>query len=342
MALEDIPGQADAARLLRAALRSGRLPHAHLFVGSAGTGRSAMAGQLAQVLLCSRKQQPDTYCGQCTDCVLFGAGRHPDYHEAGVPEGRQSLTIDVVRDIERAAALKPVRAARRVFVIREAERLTIEAANCFLKTLEEPPGGCCFVLIASSLRRIPETVVSRCQVVRFRNLPPDDLQQRLEAQGMKPEDAHWLARRSWGSPGLAEQFKETGLHLFNRELLERLHAISVADNFRLSDWLDGRARENARSAAESRIALQELLECALLYYRDLALAAAAEGGEAPVCNRAAMDSIKGLAEGVAPDTFLERAELVLDTIENIGSNANRRLALDHLLTKLGRYQGTQN
>ena len=340
MSVPDIPGQHDAARLLRAALRSGRLPHAYLFVGSSGTGRLAMARWLAQVLLCRRKVEPDECCGECDDCVAVASGRHPDYREAGVPAGKQLLPIDTIRDLQRAASLKPVLGVRRVFTVTEAEMMTIEAANCFLKTLEEPPGACFFVLIASSLRQIPETVVSRCQVVRFRNLPPDDLQHRLEEQGMDPEDAHWLARRSWGSPGLAQRLREMGLAAFNRELVQRLRAMSLEDNFGLSDWLDGLAKEGAASAARSRTALQEVLECALLYYRDLALAAAARGGTAELCNRAGEDGIKELASGVEPDAFVEDAELVLETIEGIGANANRRLALDRLFTGLARRRGT--
>ncbi len=335
MSLDDIPGQETAARLIRAALRSDRLPHALLFVGSAGTGRLAMARELARILLCDEPPQPDAACGACRSCRLMGAGGHPDYREEAVPESRQLIPIDAVREMQRVAALKPVTASRRVFVIRDAERLSIEAANCFLKTLEEPPGGCVFLLIASSLRPIPETVISRCRVVRLRNLRPEVLGARLEADGAAPEDAHWLAGRAWGSPGLAEQLRRGGLHAFNKELIEQLRAVSVEDNFRLSDWLDGLARQAGGSAAASRVELQELLECALLYYRDLAVTAADPKGEPPLLNRAGRDAIRKAAADAGPDGFLEQADLVLDAIEAVGNNANRRLALDHLFTELG-------
>jgi len=336
MSLDDIPGQETAARLIRAALGSGRLPHAFLFLGSAGTGRLAMAHELARILLCGDSPQPDAACGACRNCRLLAAGTHPDYRQETVPEGKQLVPIRAVRDMQRAAALKPAIAARRVFVVCDAERLTIEAANCFLKTLEEPPGACVFVLIASTLRPIPETVISRCRLVRFRNLKPEALAARLEAADMPPDDAHWLARRAWGSPGLAERLRQAELHSLNRELVERLRTISIEGNFSLSDWLDGLARQGGGSAAESRIRLQELLECALLYYRDLAVAAADPEGGPVLCNRAARDAIRQTAAGAEPGRFLEEADLVLDVIEAVGSNANRRLALDHLFTELGR------
>lgn len=335
MAFENIAGQDDTARRLRATLQRDRLPHAFLFVGSTGTGRAAMARELAQVVLCEGKDRPDDCCGRCGSCLLFARGAHPDYGEVGLPEGRQSLPIDTVRRVQRSAALKPVRAARRVFVIRDVERMSIEAANCFLKTLEEPPGRCFFVLIASSLRRLPETIVSRCRVVRFANLALEVLQRRLEADGVQPDDARWLARRAWGSPGLADGLKQADLHAFNRELVERLRELSVDDNFALSDWFSKKATENAASAAESRDALQELLECVAAYYRDLALSAAGGTDPAEPFNSALEDVITEPAAGVPPDAFVERAELVLEAIERIGGNAQRRLALDDLFTQLG-------
>jgi DNA polymerase-3 subunit delta' len=311
VAFDGIRDQQRAVRFVRALLRSGRLPHASIFLGSQGTGRLALARELARVLLCGEAEEPDQYCGRCRDCRLLEAERHPDYQELARPSGRQLFPIEAVHDLQAVAALKPVRAGRRVFVVRDADRMSMEAANCFLKTLEEPPGGCLFVLIAASLRDVPETIVSRCRLVRFANLPPHALAGRLRGAGLEEEDAEWLARRAWGSPGLADQLAAAGLHGSNRELVRKLGGLRLEQNFALSDWLSAEAR---RAAAESemspRIALEELLECALLYYRDAALAAE------------------------RPEPILERADLVLEAIERIGANANRRLALDDLFTRL--------
>jgi len=339
MAFETIQDQQEIARRLRDSLTSGRLPHAWLFVGSAGTGRLAMARELARTLLCSSRERPDSWCGLCADCRLFAKGNHPDYLEAGVPEGRQVLPIGSVRELQKAAALKPVRGNRRAFVIRDADRMNLEAANCFLKTLEEPPGSCVFVLIASSLRPIPETITSRCRVVRFVNVAADVLEGRLETEGLDPEDAHWLARRAWGSPGLAQQLRQARLQEFNRELVDRLSRLSLQDNFALSDWFATQASEGSASAADTRLALQDLLECAALYYRDLALAAAAGSAECSLCNSAARGSIGQLATRAPADDFLDRAQLVLEAIERVGANANSRLTLDWLFTRLARAAG---
>lgn len=314
MAFERISGQLEAARRLRAALLSGRVPHAYLFVGSAGAGRGGAARELARVLLCEDRAKPDAACGACRSCRVIDAGHHPDCHETGLPEGRQLLPIEAVRELQHAASLKPLLGGGHVFIVRDAERLSPDAANCFLKTLEEPPPGCTLVLIASSLRDLPETVVSRCWVVRFHNMAPQALRERLEAEGVAPQDAEWLARQSWGSPGTAEALRQADAPALNRELTAKLDALSVEDNFTLSDWLNSAADAAGGPATEQRGRLQDLIECVAAYYRDRAL--------------------RACEAGASPDEPLRRAALALDAIDRIGANANRRLALDHLFTAL--------
>jgi DNA polymerase-3 subunit delta' len=333
MAFEHIAGQSQAARRLTAALRSGRVPHAYLFVGSAGTGRGAAARELARILLCRERTAPDAACGVCRSCRAIEAGRHLDYHETAVPEGKQLLPIESVRELQRTASLKPSLAGGHVFVVRDAERMSLDAANCFLKTLEEPPPGCTLVLIASSLRELPETVVSRCWIVRFRNMPPEELRARLEAEGLGADEAWWLARQSWGSPGAADALRQAQFAGVNRELIGKLSALSVEDNFTLSDWLDAAA---GGAGTEARVRLQDLLECVAAYYRDLALQASVGAGQADLVNRAAADDVRRAAAGAAPEEFVRRAEQALEAIEWIGANANRRLALDHLFTSLAK------
>lgn len=312
MAFEDIPHQDDAVRILQAVLSSGRMPHALLFLGPEGTGRARTAHELARVALCLDAPGPTDYCGECASCRRMAEGTHPDFLPIAVREDRRFVSIGQIRDAQDRIAVKPVLGPRRVVVIRQAERLTLEASNAFLKTLEEPPGDCLLILLAASVREIPETVVSRCRVVRFASLPADAVAERLLAEGVEPDHAEWLARRSGGSPGAAERFRRMELHLFNDQLVERLAELTVADNFELSAWLDAAAGSGSGSAGEAREILQELIECVAVYYRDSAAARRTVGAS------------------------LARAEMALEAIEKIDGNANRRLTLDNLFTQLAR------
>jgi len=160
VALERILDQPRAVDLLRRALASDRVAHAYAFVGPAGAGRMSTALAFAAELLGSPSRQ------------------HPDLHVI-VPtppetnsRGARAIRIGAIRELERQASLRPVMARRKVFVLDEAERMTGEAPQAFLKTLEEPPAATVIMLILPRARAVPATVLSRCQVVRF--APRDD------------------------------------------------------------------------------------------------------------------------------------------------------------------------
>ena len=333
MALEEVPQQEVAVRQLTGALKRGRLAHAYLFVGPVGVGKERLARELASVLLCHAPCDHTRSCGNCRSCTLLAADSHPDFTEIGLPDGKQAIPIALIRDLQDRMALKPREARRRVCIITEAETMGMAAFNCFLKTLEEPPGAAVFVLVASSVRDIPDTVVSRCQAVRLQNFPQGEVQDRLKSRGLSDEQAVWLARRSWGSPGRAEADVEAGLHEFNMEMVERLQSLTLSDNFDLSDWVQKEARDRGESRADTRRVMQELLECAAIYYRDLAVIASAEDEVA--LNNPGFRS--GMPETVSSDRLpelIDKAELVFEAIERIDSNANQQLALDDLFTRL--------
>jgi DNA polymerase III subunit delta' len=158
--LDQIVDQPRAVELLRRALASDRVAHAYAFVGPTGSGRMTTALALAEALLGS------------------ASPTHPDLHvivptpPETSPRGARAIRIGAIRELERQAALRPAMARRKVFILDEAERMTGDAPQAFLKTLEEPPAATVIVLILPRIRAVPATVLSRCQVVRF--APRDD------------------------------------------------------------------------------------------------------------------------------------------------------------------------
>jgi DNA polymerase-3 subunit delta' len=165
VALEGIRDQSEAVTLLRRALATSRVAHAYAFVGPEGSGRKATALAFASALVAPQG-------GAAAERVERGS--HPDVHllgptpPAGNPKGALALRIEAIRELERLAALKPLEAAWKVFVVDEAEKMTAATPQAFLKTLEEPPARTVIILILSQIRALPATVLSRCQVVRFR------------------------------------------------------------------------------------------------------------------------------------------------------------------------------
>jgi DNA polymerase III gamma/tau subunit len=158
----------EVPELLRRTLAGGRVAHAYAFVGPPESGGTPAALAFAQALLCPRGG-----CGTCRTCALVAARQHPDLHVISPtppesnPKGPRAIRIGAIRDLERQAALTPIQAARKVFIIDEADRMTGEAPQAFLKTLEEPPARTVLVLVLPRARSVPATVLSRCQIVRF-------------------------------------------------------------------------------------------------------------------------------------------------------------------------------
>ncbi|MCA1686446.1 MAG: DNA polymerase III subunit [Planctomycetia bacterium] len=182
---------------LRRVLAQGRFPHALLFVGPEGVGKKTFARKLAQALLCERVPESALDpCEACPGCLQVKADTHPDLLQVARPEDKHELPIKVMRDLCIDLGLKPMHGVRRVAIVDDADDLNDEAANAFLKTLEEPPPGSVLILIGTSAEVQLDTIVSRCRVVRFDPLPLDELAALLTEQGVTadPAEADRLAR----------------------------------------------------------------------------------------------------------------------------------------------------
>jgi DNA polymerase-3 subunit delta' len=168
VSLGAIEGQPRAVELLQRALASDRVAHAYAFVGPAGSGRTTVALAFAAALVCDARG-----CGRCRSCALVASRQHPDVHlivptpPPRNPRGAPAIRIADIRQLEHEAGLKPLMAPRKVFIVDDADRMTEDAPEAFLKTLEEPPDRTVLILVLPRVRALPATVLSRCQIVRF-------------------------------------------------------------------------------------------------------------------------------------------------------------------------------
>jgi DNA polymerase III subunit delta' len=160
----EIRGQDEAVTLLRRGLTTGRVAHAYAFVGLPGSGRKLTALAFAKALVAP---------GGGAAAARVDRGVHPDVRlfqptpPERNPKGPLFVRIESIRALERLASLRPAEAAWKVFIVDEAERMTVATPQAFLKTLEEPPAQTVIILILSQLGLLPPTVLSRCQIVRF-------------------------------------------------------------------------------------------------------------------------------------------------------------------------------
>ncbi len=241
--LDRVPGQDRAMSFLRQA--AARPHHAYVLAGPEGGGKQQAARAFAAALLCA-----DDGCGGCRDCRLALEDKHPN--EVVVePEGRD-IHVDTVRaDVWHPAYRTAPEPGRKVFVIREADRLNPAAADVLLKVLEEPPTDTVLLLLSARPDELPETVMSRCHVVMFGPLSEPFVVETLEGEGVEPGRAALAARLAGGNLGRA------------RRLASEEEGIGFRDTSRL-------ALETARRGAAGAVeAATVVLEAADRYRKDL-------------------------------------------------------------------------
>jgi DNA polymerase-3 subunit delta' len=195
--LERVPGQEHAiAFLVQAAVRP---HHAYVLAGPEGSGKSLAARAFAAALLC-----PDGGCGECRSCRLALEDHHPNEFIVE-PEGRD-IHVDTVREeVWHPAYRTAPEPGRKVFLIREADRLSPAAADTLLKVLEEPPADAVLLLLSARAHELPETVLSRCHVVTFTALAESFVVDALTAEGVEPTRARLAARLTGGNLGRARR-----------------------------------------------------------------------------------------------------------------------------------------
>jgi len=240
-----IRGQERAIRFLRQVIAGGKIPHAYLFTGIPGVGKTTTAMALAQALNC-REPKNQEGCGSCRSCKQIMNGHFPDL--ISLKPDNQNIKIDQIRELNRNLCFKPVTGPYRVSIIHQAETMTDEAANAFLKTLEEPPQGNVLVLKVTEPLDLLGTIVSRCQKIPFRPLTSIVIKELLMADfQLDEENALLLANLSEGSLGYAIDMWE-GDFLPEREEalanLIRLPSISAEDALDMALTLTGKVKKS--------------------------------------------------------------------------------------------------
>ncbi len=177
--LTDVVGQETVTRTLRNALTSGRIGQAFLLTGARGVGKTSTARILAAALNCSSTPGPTPDpCGACPSCTEIAAGTSVDVQEI---DGASNNSVEDVRELRESTRFNPARDRYRIWIIDEVHMLSPGAFNALLKTLEEPPPRVKFILATTEMKKLPETILSRCQIHAFRLIPARDLATHLRS-----------------------------------------------------------------------------------------------------------------------------------------------------------------
>jgi len=333
-----VVGQNRAVSLLQRSLERGALAHAYLFVGPRHVGKMTLALNLAQALNCQAAEPP---CAVCASCQKIALAKHADVQIIGLvndansaeAKPRVEIGIDQIRQMEHSSSLPPFEGKYKVFIIDGAELLSIEAANCLLKTLEEPVGRVIFILLTTNERLLPATVISRCQRLELPPLAATEVEAALNKRGVEPQKAKLMARLSRGCLGWAlSAAVDDGLQQ-RAEMMDRLLDIINADYEERFAY----AAQLVAQFNKSRGLVQEILDLWLDWWRDLLLVKV--GGSDTTTNIDRLPTLVEMVRGYNLAQIRAFINSIQAAGEQLRQNANPRLVLEVLMLEIPRREG---
>ncbi|MBL9138532.1 MAG: hypothetical protein JNK85_21875 [Verrucomicrobiales bacterium] len=340
MPWEDFPEAQQSVSLLTRSIDRGRLGHAYLFTGESPDRLERVAGELAMTVNCqgglfqSRGRIPTTACGTCSACRRIREGIHPDVHWLRAESKSRIIRIEQVRELIQAIQLKPTEGRLKVGVLVGADRLNPQAANAFLKTLEEPPPASLLILLTTEPDRLLETVLSRC----LRLSVPGE-------SGLNTERTEWVGAfaRELQQPPKSLLSRYRVLDILLRRLAELragaesdvearspAHRFKEADSALLEQW-----EEEAKAAVEAEYRLRRSLALRDLqsWFRDIWMATLSMTQVSPI-----LPGLESLTQAVAarltPAEAVANLRRMEETQALLNTNVQEALALEVTLLRL--------
>ncbi len=331
----NIVGHERAIDMLRRTLLAQQMRHAYLFTGPPRIGKSLLAQRFAQTLLCTGGEDkniaPADPCNVCLSCRKVLHGNHPDVHHISRPTDKQFIVIDQVRELQNSASRRTMEGRRNIFILDNAHEMNVQAANCLLKTLEEPEQDVVLLLTVPDVGLLLPTILSRVQLIQMQLLTASQIQSALSEQWeVEPDEAKLIAALAAGRMGWAIQAVEDEEMLSERkEQLQSLIALLSASKVQRFESVQRLGNDGEK--------IRALLELWLLWWRDVVLAA--NGCLDLTVNVDLRDLLQKQAAQLGSAGAERMVRAVLQTQESLEQNVNARVALEVLMLDMPTLKG---
>ena len=289
---EQILGNKKITEQLTSSIKIGNISHSYLFLGTQGIGKKMIAKEFAKMILCTSE---DKYCGVCKSCIEFDTDNNPDFSIIE-PDGN-SIKIDQIREFQKKVSEKPIISQRKVYIINDSDKMTVEAQNCLLKTLEEPPEFVTIILVGTNENAFLSTIKSRCMILHFEEISEEEILKYLEENYQIKINSQIMIKAFQGSIGKAIELKDKQEQYEKIEnLIYGLEKMDVVDLVNKAEFL--------YSSKDDKTEILDYMEVIL------------------------MDIAK------TSNKYAQTIEIIEQTKKRLAANANYDMSIDNMLFKI--------
>lgn len=324
MDLKNIVGQEEITESIKQGILNDRIAHAYILSGPSGIGKKTLTGAFSALLLC--EENGVEICGECKPCILNKNFTNPDYYIIE-DDGSNSISVDAVRELMKDTAIRPLYSPKKVYVIESGEKMTVQAQNCLLKTLEEPPPYTIIIIITSNYESLLETIKSRCVHYSLKKNTPAQVKEFLREMCLcEEDDIDFIVSYSNGIIGKAIELAQSKeFSQFRNKLIEivlELNNSGLVEVFNIYKYFE-----------ENKNHIDQLLDVMTLYYRDFLIGKKCRD-ENILINSDKKDIILSNAAKFSTDKIYQNIKVIEKTRRNLRHNANYQLAIEVMLMKL--------
>ncbi|MFW6269058.1 MAG: DNA polymerase III subunit delta' [Bacillota bacterium] len=323
MSFNEVIDQESAVKILKEELKSERINHAYLFCGKEGIGKKTLAFEFTKSLMCQEIDFDN--CNTCITCKKIEHHNHPDVKFIKTEEDSNQIKIDQIRELQKEITLRPYETERKIYIIDEADKMNPAAANCLLKTLEEPPDYAVIILLAEKKDHLLPTIISRCQQLQLSNISQKEIRKYLQKKDLEEDKLRLYSLLAEGSLGKALELVNNSDFLNKRkELLEILARLPGLDRVDIFDYAGQLANTFDNST--------QLFNLISGWYRDIILYTG--GNKETILNYDFLNSIEKQSQEYNIQQLLDIIKLINKYENYVERNVRKKLTLQVLMIKI--------
>lgn len=323
MDFNDIYGHDKIIKNLKNAFVNNTISHGYLFTGMKGLGKKKVAMSFAKTLLCEKEME--NACNTCSSCLKFNTDNHPDLY-IEKPDGG-SFKKEQIESIQKEMKTLPYESKRKIFILHDIDKMTIQAQNSFLKTLEEPPRHTVIIMTSVNSYSILPTIISRSQILRFSPIKTKEIEKAiLEHFNKSDDEAEFIAGFCNGIVGKAINICESEeFNVLREELVDLIDYILSSDKFQIFSKVE--------YFEKNKNNIYDIMDMIYIWFRDLLLIKESNNHKL-IINKDKIELLLNQSKKISRQKIYEVLEVIKDTKDNIISKVNFQLSIEIMLLKI--------